>query len=82
MTKSRQRAFPKDLGLDECALCGADPEAGLRLSHVVPSFVFLRLKDTAVTGGLRAAGTPNLRRQDGWKARLLCGECETRLGVW
>ena len=69
-----------DLKFVGCALCGESSD--LRASHVVPSFVFQWLRGTSATGHIRLSDTPNLRVQDGWKPRMLCGKCEQRFGVW
>lgn len=60
-----------------CRLCGL--QSDLRLSHVVPAFVFRWLRDTSGTGHIRASDQPNLRIQDGIKRPWLCGSCEERL---
>jgi hypothetical protein len=63
-----------------CRLCQRPRE--LRDSHILPAFVFRWLKDTSATGFMRFADEPNRRAQDGITTRLLCDECEGRLGVW
>ena len=63
--------------LASCRLCGCETE--LQMSHVVPRFVWRWLRDSSPTGGLRDFHTPNRRIQDGWKAPLLCQECEQLL---
>ena len=56
-----------------CALCGeAKP---LMESHIFPRFVFAWMRRTG-SQFLRQSGSPNTRRQDGPKDRLLCFECE------
>ncbi len=70
----------RELGLEQCALCAA--RTALRESHIIPAFVFRYLKDTSITGAMRSSDTPNLRSQDGWKPRMLCGGCEQRFGTW
>lgn len=57
-----------------CRLCARERE--LKLSHIIPSFVYKWLKDTSATGFLRGGTDPNVRRQDGHKDYLLCEECE------
>lgn len=63
-----------------CALCKSDRE--LRDSHVIPQFVFDRIKTNSPTGYLRAGLVDvNRRRQDGDKQKLLCGNCEERFSI-
>ncbi len=63
--------------MPNCALCKSNTD--LRESHVIPQFVFDRIKKNSPTGYLRAGLVDvNLRRQDGDKLRLLCGDCEER----
>src|SRR5690349_5817104 len=61
-----------------CRLCGHDTE--LRLSHILPAFVFRWKRETSGNGHLRSASEPNLRVQDGYKCYWMCGDCEGRLG--
>jgi hypothetical protein len=72
--------FSEDLGLTACAFC-EQPRA-LQLSHVLPSFVIRWLRETAATGHIRVSHEPNRRIQDGWKARMLCAECEQLFSRW
>lgn len=51
-------------------------------SHIIPRFVYNWLKETSVTGHLRAGATPNRRIQDGVKRYLLCKDCETMFSQW
>jgi hypothetical protein len=64
----------------ECHLCDRNRE--LRESHIIPSFVYKWLKASSGTGHIRFGETPNLRTQDGYKAYLLCGECEGLFNSW
>ncbi len=57
-----------------CALCKNNNE--LKLSHVMPKFLFKSLKKSAVTGHMRMANEANKRVQDGLKIPLLCDACE------
>lgn len=57
-----------------CALCKKESE--LKLSHIIPKFVFRALKKDSFTGKLRLSSEPNRAIQDGDKMHLLCGECE------
>lgn len=66
--------FPKELGFSNCGLC--EDSADLRQSHIIPSFVFEWLLNTSATGFMRFGEVPNLRVQDGWKPKMLCGKCE------
>jgi hypothetical protein len=60
-----------------CRLCGCTAE--LQESHIIPKFAIKWLKETG-TGYFRKIESPNIRRQDGVKQRLLCVECEQRFG--
>lgn len=60
--------------VSKCALCNKDAE--LKLSHIIPKFVFRYLKKDSFTGRLRNVLNPNIAVQDGDKQYLLCGECE------
>lgn len=62
-----------------CQLCLKN--ADLKLSHIVPKFVWRWLKESA-PGGIRTNRNPNLRIQDGPKTYLLCAECEQRFSDW
>jgi len=60
-----------------CALCKSDTSR--QESHIIPHFVFERIKNNSPTGYLRGGLVDvDLRRQDGDKAKLLCGDCEQR----
>ncbi|WP_138429614.1 hypothetical protein [Fodinibius saliphilus] len=72
--------FNSDFELDKCAFCKLDRE--LRESHIIPKSFGKWVKKTSATGFLRNAENPNLRRQDVWKTKLLCDECEQRFGVY
>lgn len=61
-----------------CRLC--QREMDLQLSHVVPSFVFRWLRESAANGFLRSTASPNLRVQDGPQRYWLCLDCETIIG--
>lgn len=58
----------------DCPLCGT--HGPLKVSHIVPAFVFRWLRDTSSTGHIRAGDAPARRVQDGLKKRWLCGSCE------
>lgn len=58
----------------KCTLC--NESTGLKMSHIVPKFVFNYIKRTSVTGKFRDPTQFKKRLQDGPKYRLLCGECE------
>jgi hypothetical protein len=62
--------------IGQCALCGQEKE--LKLSHIIPKFVFRFLKKDSYTGKMRNLSNPNVPLQDGDKKYLLCGECEER----
>ncbi|WP_176216959.1 hypothetical protein [Andreprevotia lacus] len=57
-----------------CLLCNKESE--LQLSHIIPSFVFRWLRESAGNGHLRMGTQPNLRAQDGLKRYWLCSSCE------
>lgn len=60
-----------------CALCKSDKP--LVKSHVIPQFVFDRIKKNSPTGFLRGVFLkPNKREQDGDKLKMLCIDCEQR----
>jgi hypothetical protein len=61
-----------------CALCAADRQ--LRLSHVIPKFVFDWMKSRGEF--IRGCGRPNMPLQDGPKVLMLSGPCESRLSGW
>ncbi len=63
-----------------CALC--QEIRPLRLSHIIPAFVFRWLRDTSGGGYLRFGANPNKRTQDGFKIDLLCDDCEQNLNKW
>jgi hypothetical protein len=63
----------------KCALCTKETE--LKLSHIIPKFVFRWLKESAPSA-IRSIRIPNQRVQDGEKKYLLCSDCEKILNVW
>lgn len=63
----------------ECALCGEMAE--LKLSHIIPKFVFRYLKKDSFTGRMRIVSDPNKPVQDGDKMYLLCENCEGLFSV-
>jgi 5-methylcytosine-specific restriction endonuclease McrA len=66
--------------LSNCALCGSD--GPLKDSHIIPSFVSDKIKNNSPAGFLRGGiADPNMRRQDGDKLKLLCGDCEQRFSI-
>lgn len=60
--------------ISSCALCENEDE--LKLSHIIPKFVFRFLKKDSFTGRMRVMVNPDVPLQDGDKQYLLCGECE------
>ncbi|NHZ78460.1 hypothetical protein F2P44_04050 [Massilia sp. CCM 8695] len=62
-----------------CRLCHEESE--LKLSHVVPAFVFRWQRESSGNGHLRMASAPNRRVQDGPKLHWLCDNCETLLSL-
>lgn len=63
-----------------CRLCGRNKAIGN--SHIIPAFVGKWLKRSSATGYMRAAVTPNLRKQDIVKLPLLCEVCEEQFSKW
>jgi hypothetical protein len=63
-----------------CILCGVNPP--IRNSHVIPRLAFRRLRWGSPLDAF--VHTANLNRliQDGWKADLLCGSCESLFSRW
>jgi hypothetical protein len=59
----------------KCKLC--NEEATLMHSHIFPKFIFNWIKKSG-SGYLRSGEDFNIRRQDGWKAYILCAKCEDR----
>jgi hypothetical protein len=62
------RAFLENHGLTACAFCGRSQP--LRLSQIIPKFVFGWLKRTSATGRLRVGYGINRPVQAGFKTRL------------
>jgi len=61
--------------MTSCALCKSDKP--LVESHIIPQFVFDRIKKNSPTGFLRGGFLkPNKREQDGDKPKMLCADCE------
>jgi hypothetical protein len=63
----------------KCALCTKD--ADLKLSHIIPKFVFSWFKESAPSP-IRSTRLPNKRIQDGLKQYLLCSHCEELFSGW
>ncbi|WBT06641.1 hypothetical protein PFY01_02895 [Brevundimonas vesicularis] len=63
-----------------CRLCWR--EKPLRVSHIIPAFVFRDLKKNSATGHMRFSDAPNKRAQDGLKLPWLCDDCEQLFSVW
>jgi hypothetical protein len=62
-----------------CALC--QQQAELQVSHLVPRFVALRLKEDSPNPFMRKGNDPERRVQDTPKEPLLCRACEERFSV-
>ncbi len=60
--------------MDQCRLC--KKRIMLEESHIIPKFIAKWLKKTSATDYLRFMDTPNIRRQDLVKIKLLCKACE------
>jgi hypothetical protein len=63
-----------------CVLCGLNPP--IKESHIVPKFVFKRLKQGSPLDSLRNSENINKPYQDGWKGDYLCEDCEARFSKW
>ena len=63
-----------------CRLCGTD--GPLCRSHIVPKFVGDWLRETNVTGRLRASDVPNKLVEDLVWRYMLCAKCEQRFNVF
>jgi hypothetical protein len=63
----------------ECRLCQTHGE--LRLSHIIPKFVFRFQRDGSVSP-LRSHLVPDRPVQDSRKIYFLCDECEERFSAW
>lgn len=61
--------------MPKCALCGKEDELKEN-SHIIPKFVFEKIKKQSATGFMRNIENPDRRVQDGDKQPLLCEECE------
>ncbi len=72
--------FVEDIGFSSCALCCKSNT--LCESHIIPSFVYRWLINTSATGYIRCGEVPNQRRQDGWKPKMLCEDCERKISAW
>jgi hypothetical protein len=68
------------MGEGNCCLCGH--KSKLKLSHILPAFIFRWMKETSATGFLRSGRNPNRRDQDGEKRYWLCGDCESLFNQW
>lgn len=63
-----------------CALCRKDERE--EISHIIPAFIYRKLRKITPSGRLRATSNPNRRVQDGLKFPLLCPQCEDKLSKW
>ena len=64
----------------QCRFCLK--QGKLENSHIIPSFLYRWLKETAGTGFLRFGRSPNRRVQDGYKDYWLCPNCEDLFSKW
>ncbi len=62
-----------------CRLCQIGTD--LKRSHLIPKFVYSWHRESS-PAYLRAAIKPNVRIQDGYKSKLLCGKCENLISAW
>lgn len=65
--------------LSACALCSTT-NTPLQQSHLLPNFLFKRLREPA--GHFYSASVPEKPLQRGAVARMLCFECEQALSQW
>jgi len=63
-----------------CILCDENPP--IDHSHVIPSFVFRRMKAGSPLPYMKHSSNPRKNEQDGWKLPYLCSVCETRFSRW
>jgi hypothetical protein len=61
--------------METCKLCKQESE--LRLSHIIPKFVYRWMRETG-PGRFRQMKNFNITIQDGIKTRMLCGDCEEK----
>jgi hypothetical protein len=66
--------------IEICRLC--EEKGSLRVSHIIPKFVFGWLKKTSATGKIRRSISINKRVQDGLKLPWLCIDCEMKFSRW
>lgn len=65
---------------DCCGFCGE--QKPLRISHILPAFVYRWLRKRSGTGHIRNTDNANRRVQDGLKLPFLCEECEQRFSAF
>lgn len=65
--------------LGQCAFCGTEKD--LRVSHVLPAFIYRWLRRRSGTGHIRHTENPNVRVQDGAKQPWLCQDCEALFSI-
>lgn len=63
-----------------CALCREFERQ--EISHIIPAFVYKKLRQISPSGFSRTTSNPNRRVQDGEKFPLLCPSCEDRFSIW
>lgn len=63
-----------------CALCRKYERQ--EISHIIPSFVYKKLRNISPSGRFRGTSNPNRRIQDGEKFPLLCPRCEDKFSEW
>lgn len=68
------------MSIASCKLCGEQRE--LRMSHIIPAFIFRWVRETSGNGFLRFGVEPNKRVQDGITLAMLCESCEGRFSKW
>lgn len=63
-----------------CALCREYERQ--EISHIIPAFIYKKLRQISPSGFSRTTSNPNKRVQDGEKFPLLCPSCEDRFSIW
>ncbi len=65
------------MDIDICRLC--EKKSTLRISHIIPKFIYDWQKKTSATGKIRNTPKINKPVQDGLKLPWLCDQCENKI---